>query len=196
MTLEELKALELENLGQWPTPVKLAAAAMLALGILGLGSYLLLAEDLALLSAERQRESLLRQEFRDKYQFSAHLDRHRQRLVETQVALKQRLGMLPKEDEMPGLLDDITYLATRTDLRIEGIGWLPEQPGELYVALPLKMELIGDYAQFGEFAASLAALPRIVSLQELSMSAQQQGLSIELVARTYRLAPAAGEGQQ
>ena len=195
MTLEELKYLDLEGIGQWPRQVKWAVALILALVVGGLGGHFLVGEDLSLLRAEQQREQQLKQVFRDKFQFSAHLERHQQQLVQTQLALEEMLGMLPKEDEMPGLLDDITYLATKTDLRILSIGWLPEQPGELYVTLPLKVELSGHYPQFGEFAASLAALPRIVNLQDLSLSRGESELAIELVARTYRLAPDSGEGR-
>ncbi|WP_417350106.1 type 4a pilus biogenesis protein PilO [Ferrimonas sp.] len=195
MTLEELKYLDLEGIGQWPRQVKWAVALLLALVVTGLGGHFLVGGDISQLRAEQQQEQRLKQVFRDKFQFSAHLERHHQQLVQTQLALEEMLGMLPKEDEMPGLLDDITYLATRTDLRILSIGWLPEQPGELYVTLPLKVELAGYYPQFGEFAASLAALPRIVNLQDLSLTRGESELAIELVARTYRLAPASREGQ-
>jgi len=47
---------------------------------------------------------------------------------------------------------------------------------------------VGDYHEFGEFVSNLAALPRIVTLHDvtLSQSGKDGGMTMSATAKTYR----------
>ncbi|SDJ61577.1 type IV pilus assembly protein PilO [Ferrimonas sediminum] len=187
MNLEQLNDLDFDSIGSWPPVARWALSLTLVILVLAVGGYLWIGERYSELQAGVRQERQLKQEYRDKYQFSAHLERHQQELVQTRLELHQLLSMLPSRDEMPGLLDDVTFLAAETNLSIVSIGWLPERAGELYTELPLSIELRGGYVEFGHFVAGMAALPRIVSLDDFSVTRQETVLSMKLVATTYRL---------
>jgi type IV pilus assembly protein PilO len=56
--------------------------------------------------------------------------------------------------------------------------------------LPIKIRLTGSYHQMGEFVSGIAALPRIVTLDGISIKPESKdmydNLSLELTAKTYR----------
>ena len=49
---------------------------------------------------------------RNKYQLAANLKLYREQLATMEVQFAELLKMLPSENEMPGLLDDLTFVAT------------------------------------------------------------------------------------
>jgi type IV pilus assembly protein PilO len=63
----------------------------------------------------------------------------------------------------------------------------PEIEKEFYTELPIKIEVIGDYHQFGNFVSEVAKLPRIVSLHDFSIKTEEnERLRFNVVAKTYR----------
>ena len=75
-----------------------------------------------------------------------------------------------------------------------------EQPQEFYAVQPISIIVTGSYHEIGEFISAVAALPRIVTQHDLSMSPTSakaeagQGsrintetpLRMQMVAKTYR----------
>jgi type IV pilus assembly protein PilO len=64
---------------------------------------------------------------------------------------------------------------------------MPEVQKEFYTELPIKIEVVGNYHDFGEFVSKVAALPRIISLHDFTIKSrdnQQQEFSV--IAKTYR----------
>ena len=56
-----------------------------------------------------------------------------------------------------------------------------------YTELPIKIDVIGDYHQFGHFVSEVAKLPRIVSLHDFTIQADKDNkLKFNVVAKTYR----------
>ena len=56
---------------------------------------------------------------------------------------------------------------------------------------PISVRMLGDYHQFGEFISGLAALPRIVTIHNVTISppstrTTDDSLLMEAVAKTYR----------
>jgi type IV pilus assembly protein PilO len=56
--------------------------------------------------------------------------------------------------------------------------------------LPIKIRLTGSYHQMGEFVSGIAALPRIVTLHDITIKPDTKDaydvLSLELTAKTFR----------
>ena len=62
-----------------------------------------------------------------------------------------------------------------------------EKPAEFYSELPISIRVIGGYHQLGEFVSGIAALPRIVTTHNISITRQSGSkLVMDATAKTYR----------
>ena len=64
---------------------------------------------------------------------------------------------------------------------------MPEIEKDFYTELPIQIDVVGDYHQFGNFVSEVAKLPRIVSLHDFSVTTDKDDrLVFNVVAKTYR----------
>lgn len=98
--------------------------------------------------------------------------------------LNKLLKFLPKSQEIPGLIRQISDIAVRTGLQINLLRPQGEQPKEFYAAVPIKVQVKGSYHSIGYFLDALGRLPRIVSVSDLDIKAATQ--ETECVATTFR----------
>ena len=91
---------------------------------------------------------------------------------------------------MDALLTDINQAGIGRGLIIDQFIPGATETKEYYAELPISIRVTGRFHDIGAFAADIAALSRIVTLHNLSISPDQKsaggGLSMEAVARTYR----------
>jgi type IV pilus assembly protein PilO len=135
------------------------------------------------------QELTLKQEYQAKYHVAANLEVFEQQMIEAEAMFAKQLKSLPESHETPGLLDDITFVGTTTGLDFVKLNWQPEIEQEIYVELPIDIEVLGSYHEFGEFVSRIAGLPRIVTLHNFDINLQKQasgGLTLKLQAKTYR----------
>lgn len=183
----DINDLDLENMGSWPTGAKIIFAVILAILVSVLSYFLLVDSKIDELSQAESKEVELRQVYRTKYAQAVNLDLYKQQMVEMEQTFSFLLKQLPTTHETPGLLDDITYVGTTSGLTFIRINWEPEIEKEFYTELPIKIEVIGDYHQFGNFVSEVAKLPRIVSLHDFSITTEKdERLRFNVVAKTYR----------
>ncbi|GAA0301446.1 type 4a pilus biogenesis protein PilO [Psychrosphaera haliotis] len=183
----DINDIDFENMGSWPKAAKVAMAAIVSIAV-GIGSYMLLvsSEVEALENAELQ-EIQLKNNYRIKYGAAVNLDSYKKQMVDMEEKFSLLLKRLPTSHETPGLLDDITYVGTTSGLSFIKINWLPELEKQFYTELPIQIEVIGDYHEFGQFVSQVAALPRIVTLHDFSINeADGDKLRLNVVAKTYR----------
>lgn len=190
--LQELRELDLselnaENIGSWPTAVKIGAWMLVLLVILGGGYYLTIADLGAALDREQAKEQRLRTEFAEKVSKAANLEALREQMVEMERTFGALVSQLPSDTEVPGLLEDITNLGVDSGLEIESITLQPEQGKEFYVELPIKIIVSGGYHELGTFVSGVSGLPRIVTLHNFKISGGEGGrLKMAIDAKTYR----------
>lgn len=183
----DINDLDLENMGSWPAAAKVVFAAILALVVLVLSYFMLVSDKIDELELAQSKEVELRQVYRVKYASAVNLDLYKQQMVEMEQTFSFLLKQLPTTHETPGLLDDITYVGTTSGLTFIRINWEPEIEKEFYTELPIKIEVVGDYHQFGNFVSEVAKLPRIVSLHDFSIQTEpDERLRFNVVAKTYR----------
>lgn len=183
----DINDIDFENMGSWPKAAKVAMAAIVSIAV-GIGSYMFLvsSEVEALENAELQ-EIQLKNNYRIKYGAAVNLDSYKKQMVDMEEKFSLLLKRLPTSHETPGLLDDITYVGTTSGLSFIKINWLPELEKQFYTELPIQIEVIGDYHEFGQFVSQVAALPRIVTLHDFSINeADGDKLRLNVVAKTYR----------
>ncbi|GAA5193389.1 type 4a pilus biogenesis protein PilO [Ferrimonas gelatinilytica] len=192
----KLEELEIENIGIWPKEVKIITALILLVATLVLGYFLMLKDSLAGLERLEQQEMTFKQEFERKYRMAANLPKYREQLAQMKEQFQEMLAMLPTANEMPGLLDSVTYLATDAELAIQSLSWQPESRQEFYVEMPIEVEIRGSYHDFGRFSAGVAALPRIVSLHDFVMKPEGDDLAMTVMAKTYRFSEEGGDAKE
>ncbi|WP_213609227.1 type 4a pilus biogenesis protein PilO [Pseudoalteromonas sp.] len=179
--------IELDNIGEWPVIVKVICGTFVACLVLFFSYSLLVSDEIESYHNAVAKEVELRTTYRTKYAVASKLDIYREQMVEMEDKFSQLLKRLPTSNETPGLLDDLSYVGTSSGLTFLKIGWLPEVEKEFYTELPIKIEVVGTYHEFGEFVGKVAQLPRIVSLHDFSiLSSGEKQLTFSVIAKTYR----------
>ena len=179
--------IELENIGDWPVAVKVICGAFVAALVLFFSYSLLVSAEIDSYHNAVAKEVELRNTYRTKYAIASNLDIYRNQMTDMEDKFSQLLRRLPTSNETPGLLDDLTYVGTTSGLTFLKIGWLPEIEKEFYTELPIKIEVVGSYHEFGDFVGKVAQLPRIVSLHDFVIQRNDQGmLNMQILAKTYR----------
>ncbi|CAI87766.1 MULTISPECIES: type IV pilus inner membrane component PilO [Pseudoalteromonas] len=179
--------IELDNIGEWPVIVKVICGAFIAGLVLFFSYSLLVSDEIDSYHNAVAKEVELRTTYRTKYAVASKLDIYRLQMIEMEDKFSQLLKRLPTSNETPGLLDDLSYVGTTSGLTFLKIGWLPEVEKEFYTELPIKIEVVGTYHEFGQFVGKVAQLPRIVSLHDFSiLSSGEKQLTFSVIAKTYR----------
>lgn len=187
--LSQFDDLELENIGQWPAAAKLMLAIFLAVIIAFLGYMGLVSDQMKTLERSYTQEAELKKSYRTKYHVAANLDLFKAQMVEAEDTFANQLRSLPNSHEIPGLLDDITFVGTTSGLDFVKLEWQPEISKEIYIELPIDIEVIGPYHSFGQFVSKIAGLPRIVTLHDFKIRIENDDsdyLNLKLQAKTYR----------
>ena len=177
-----------DTIGVWPRLAKaglLYVLVMLALG----GSFWFKIKDMYV---ERDKvvakEQGLRKDFEQKAFEAKNLQAYKDQMEEIEKSFGALLAQLPEDTEVPGLLEDITEIGLGSSLNFSSIALQQEKASEFYVELPIKITARGDYHDFGTFVSGVSSLPRIVTLHdyELKKDAKGGGLSLSILAKTYR----------
>ncbi len=192
-TLEQLQNfdvsdLDLNNVGSWPKAVKIIIMVLLAALVIGGGYYFYLTAKQQALTNALGKEQELRRDFEDKSAQATNLEAYRKQKEEMTATFGALLRQLPKETEVPGLLEDITRTALDNELTIESIELEPERATEFYIELPIRIVVEGDYHKLGSFVSGVASLSRIVTLHDFKIEPEGsvQNLKMIIEAKTYR----------
>ena len=195
-TLSQFRGLNTREPGQWPPLPKLAAWVIAALAVVGLGWYLFVSDAQDELQAERDREPALKAQFRDKLGQAVNLSELRKQKLQVEEFVTQLEKQLPGKAEMDALLSDINQAGLGRGLQFELFRPGQVEVKDYYAVLPIAIRVTGRYHDIGSFAADVANLSRIVTLQDLSLSRPAVrdpakdttlgGLTMEATARTYR----------
>lgn len=171
----------------WPSlPRYLLCLAVTVLVVVALWFLWLNASDDEL-TAERATEVKLREDFTKKLGQAASLDalkRQREQVLQYVTQLEKQL---PGKAEMDALLTDINTAGQGRGLQFELF-----KPGqvvvkEYYAELPISVRVVGRYHDIGAFAADIANLSRIVTLNNLALTPAKDGnLTMDATAKTFR----------
>ena len=197
---EELQSLDPQNPGLWPLYARIGAAALLAAVLIGASFYFLVKPQNEQLVREQATEKRLRAEFETKQRKVANLDAYREQLAEMERSFGAMLRQLPSRTEVANLLNDISQTRVASSLEEELFRPTGEVPKEFYAELPNQIIVLGTYHQMGEFVSGIAALPRIVTIENVeirpvtasgrarnaSPTLNQGPLRMTAVATTYR----------
>jgi len=135
-------------------------------------------------------EQTLRETFKTKHSKAVNLEVYQQQLADIERSFGALLRQLPGKTEVPNLLVDISQVGVGAGLEEKLFQPSSENKKDFYAELPIKIKLTGSYHQMGEFVSGIAALPRIVTLHEITIRPENKdmydNLSFELTAKTFR----------
>jgi type IV pilus assembly protein PilO len=196
----DVNDLDFNNAGSWPAAIK-AIVLLLVFGlILGGGYWFMIKDQYAALERVEAEEATLKQQYEAKAFQVANLEAYRQQMEEMEESFGALLKQLPKDTEVPGLLEDITNTGLGTGLAINSIALKPEVTREFYVELPIDISVRGTYHDIASFVSGVAALPRIVTLHDFNIKPNGKSDAGELVmaisAKTYRYNPDQKSGKK
>ena len=178
---------DVDTIGVWPAPVKAIIILVIFMGCLA-GGYFLRIQNLQTdLDNVATDEGELRVEFEQKAFLAANLEEYRAQTVQMEAAFNELLRQLPSETEVPGLVDDVTNTGTGSGLEFATFELPEEQIQEFYIEIPINLNAIGDFHDFGTFVSGVASLDRIVTLHDFAIKNRNDTfLDMSIVARTYR----------
>ncbi|MHB1203195.1 MAG: type IV pilus inner membrane component PilO [Acidithiobacillus sp.] len=199
MTLDELRNFQIEDVIRWPIKTKLIAVAILVV-LVGFVAWIwFISPENEKINQLRQQESSLKEQIRQKQLLAAGLPAYQAQIKEMQVRFTRFLEQLPNRTQIPSLLDDVTLAGRSRGLEFELFQPLPEVSKNFYAEIPVKLKVVGAYNAMGQFAAAVAAMPRIVTLNDIDITrlpstgsdeaakAQStQKLVLQCTATTYR----------
>ncbi|MEJ2479275.1 MAG: type 4a pilus biogenesis protein PilO [Acidihalobacter sp.] len=193
--LDELRNLDFNNIGTAPVWVKTLVIAVLIIAILGVGYYLDTSKQRTDLQRLQQQEKSLRTQLSLKARRAANLKIYEKQLQEMRTSFGKMLEQLPNQTEIPGLLVDISQTALSSGLAIDLFRPEAEKKQSFYAIKPIQIQARGTYPEISRFVSQIAALPRIVTLGDISLkpvSAKSNQLTMKVTARTYRYLPENG----
>ena len=186
----DLADLDLNNLGSWPSAIKVIACFLLLIVVLALGYNFHLKDLEADLDQRHAEEETLKQQFSTKAFQAANLEAYKDQMKEMETSFGALLRQLPSDTEVPGLLEDITRTGLGSGLEFEQIKLLPEVTQQFYIELPIQISVLGRYEDLATFASGVASLPRIVTLHDFEIKPVAADsaslLRMSVLAKTYR----------
>jgi len=185
---EEFQRTNWKDPGTWHTAPKILVLLAILAGI-PLGGYFAINQgQLEELEQGQQREVKLKEDYVNKKKQSINLDLHRQQLREIDTQFGALLKQLPNKSQMDALLVDINQAGLGRGLQFELFRPAPsETRRDFYAELPITVKVTGNYHDMGAFASDVGQLSRIVTLNDVAISAGNDGnLTMDAVARTFR----------
>ena len=206
MTLDDLRRLNIRDVGNWPLLPKVGApAAALPRDPRRRRCSSTGRTSTRRSSAAEQEEVKLKEQYVEKKAKAINFDLYVQQLSEIEQSFGALLKQLPNGREMDALLTDINQAASAAACSSScSSRRAQETMAEFYAELPINIKITGNYHDMGAFASDIAQLPRIVTLNDVAISndkgalddgGRRQDLPLPRRGRD-RQAAQGGEGRQ
>ncbi|MBA3581185.1 MAG: type 4a pilus biogenesis protein PilO [Gammaproteobacteria bacterium] len=198
MTKKELDAFlkdpdALKKIGIAPLPIQIGALVILIIVVLGLCTWKILYPAWQDLKVQEAKEIELRTSFEQKMQKAVNLEAYEQQLDDMRRDFGVMLRQLPDKTEVENLIVDLSQASSANGLKVDNFKPQGEVTKEFYAEYPINMRVFGQYHEIARFVSDVAALPRIVTLHEISLvpvgkddkNARVGDLKMEMIAKTY-----------
>ena len=186
----QFQGLDFQNPSSFPVIPRYALLLAVAAAVLVFLWFVWLKDLNDQLNTVRDQEEKLRQSYISKLQVAVSLDILKEQKQEIAQYVNSLEKQLPGKSEMDALLSDVNQAGVERNLQFELF-----KPGNLvlreyYAELPISLKITGRYHDIGAFAADVAGLSRIVTLNELNLAPGDKKhpdqLTLNATARTFR----------
>ena len=185
--LEELQDLDINDIASWSRRMKLLMATLVAIGLIFAGYHFIIKKQISTLEGAKNQEPGLKTVFLDKKALAINLDAYKQQMVEAEETFGVLLKQLPNQSEIPDLLIDMTQVGLSRGLQFQQI-----RPGnvvrkDFYAEKLVNVKATGTYHQIAGFVSDIAALQRIINVDNFTLSRNQNTdeLTLDAVTKTY-----------
>jgi len=186
MNLNEINW-DFDQAGNWPLFIKVIATVLLTVILVGGWIYYDTVDQTNRLEKVEKKEIALKKTFEAKQQKAANLVAYTKQLKDMQEQFGTMLQQLPNKTEIAALLVDVSQAGLASGLEFKLFQPSGEYKKDFYAEKPIKIQVKGSYHEFGVFASNLAALPRIVTLHNVTLTpGSGDQMSMSAVAKTYR----------
>ncbi len=190
--IQELQNLDTNDPGRWPLPIRIGACVLTFAAVLAFGIYMFVVKtEKPILERAQREEQDLRATFEARQRKAANFDAYREQLAEIERSFGTMLRQLPGKTEVPSLLVDISQTGLAAGLEEKLFQPMGEIQRDFYAELPIRIRYTGSYHEIGSFVSGIAALPRIVTLHDITITpaggdAPFDELTLDATAKTYR----------
>jgi len=186
MNLADLKNLNPKIPGAWPWPVKIISFVIMFVAVVLAGAVFIWQDQWETLGRAKEEEEKLKETFLIKKKQAINLDLIKKQLTETQESFGALLKQLPSKSEMDALLTDINQAGLGRGLQFELFRPGAESINGVFTEQPIAIKVTGSYDDIGKFCSDIAMLPRIVTLNNITLNPLGGGLAMDATAKTFR----------
>jgi type IV pilus assembly protein PilO len=186
--LDEFKRTNWKDPGTWHTVPKVFVWLVIIVAVPVAGFLADTRSQIDELEELRGKEEKLKEEYLAKKKQAINLDLHRQQLREIDTQFGALLRQLPNRSQMDALLVDINQAGLGRGLQFDLFRPAPSEiTRDFYAERPIAVKVVGNYHDMGAFASDVGQLPRIVTLNDVTITAGKDNqLTMDATARTFR----------
>lgn len=186
--LDDFRYMNPNDPGAWPVIPKVSILLGVFLAFLLAGWWFLWNDQLNTLDVAQQEELALKDQYLLKKRQAVNLDLYTQQLAEIDRSFGALLKQLPNKSEIEALLIEVNQAGLGRGLQFELFRPGAEQIKDFYAEMPVTVKINGNYHDIGTFAADIAKLPRIVTLNGVSIAPLKGGesLTLDATVKTFR----------
>ncbi len=185
--IEELNGLDINDIGSWTRRVKLIMATVVGICLVFAGYHFFIKDQIVQLEGIERKEPQLKGDYLAKKALAINLDAYKAQMIEAEETFGVLLKQLPNESEIPDLLIDMTQVGLSRGLQFQQI-----KPGNIierdfYAEKLVNVKATGTYHQIAGFVSDIAALQRIINVDnfKLERNNDTNELSLDAVTKTY-----------
>jgi type IV pilus assembly protein PilO len=187
-------ALSVDTILKLPTPHKAGIVALIAVLILGCYWQGFHRQRMKRITAKESKLNDLIRDRNIKDNIAKDKDKFKAELAHMNDDLQNIITKLPDKKEIPALLKGISNMSQEAGLEVLLFKPQGEQAEQFYSRVPVELKFVGSYHKIGMFFYYVGTLPRIVNIENFSITNAQQKKKDELmlntscIATTYRYA--------
>jgi type IV pilus assembly protein PilO len=177
----------------WAAPVRAVFILLSCFMLFGAGVYYDTFDQLAALDVAEKKETELKTIFELKLNQAANLPAYQEQLKQIKQKLNDIIKQMPMEEEIAGLLIDISQTGIASGLEFKLFKPAPAVVKDFYSELPINIEVTGRYDELSFFLSGIASLPRIVTVHDLTIVpvdktkiSKQSIMLMAVTVKTYR----------
>lgn len=201
------ESLDTQNYGTWPLPVKITVFVFIVLFIGALAWALPISSKIAAIKAAESEKVTLLDTYREKESKASHLQEYKDQIAQMETEFTALLDQLPKDTRVSELVEGINMTGVGSNVHFTDIKVEPEIEQEFFIEQPISINAVGGYHEFGNFVSGLAALPRIITIHDFTITPRgslpsdnntmrkMPELNLVLQTKTYRSKEVVEEAQ-
>ncbi|MCW5198541.1 type 4a pilus biogenesis protein PilO [Desulfobulbus sp. F4] len=171
---EQLDKFVNEKYIPWNKNIKIALAAALIIVPTVLVIFLFYNPKMQEITEREEKRSKLDTEVKEAEAVAANKAHHEKELEKAKQKFEEISVILPKDQEIPALLRNISDLGKRAGLDFLSFAPGNENPKNFYAEIPIRISIRGPYHNVGYFLGEVSGLERLVTVDNISMSGPQE----------------------